>query len=316
MGAAKILNITLSLILSHQGRGNWLRKHFLMTFLYHKPTLLPEALALLTANPGKFPVLAGGTDVIVQWRSGLIKPEGVIDISGLKELRVILETEEGIEIGALATHSAIASHKVISKKFTALAEACLTIGAVQIQNRGTIGGNIMNASPAGDTLPVLLAHEAEFLAQDLKGERWISALEFFTGYRKTALKPDELLTRIRIKFPDSKERDGFYKIGQRRAQAISKVCVCVRGRIRHGGIEWIKIAVGSVAPVPIRAPGTEAMLKGKVITDALIEQARNSLADEAAPIDDIRSTADYRRFAAGGLLARYLREVVSKKISG
>ncbi len=283
-----------------------------MTFAYHKPPSLPEALALLAANPGRFPVLAGGTDIVVQWRSGLLKLEGVIDISGLSELRAISITEEGIEIGALVTHSAIAADRIVVQRFPALAAACRTIGGVQIQNAGTLGGNIMNASPAGDTLPVLLAHEAMFLAQDLKGERWIKANDFFVGYRKTSLAPHELLTRIMLPMPDTKERARFYKIGQRRAQAISKVSLCARGRVRHGGIEWVKIAVGSVAATPMRLPGTEALLKGKVITQALIDKAGASLADEVTPIDDLRSTADYRRFAAGGLLARYLREVTIK----
>ncbi|MFA4874190.1 MAG: xanthine dehydrogenase family protein subunit M [bacterium] len=283
-----------------------------MTFAYNRPPNIPEALALMTASPGTFPVLAGGTDLIVQWRSGIIKLDGVIDISELAQLRGISVTDEGVEIGALATHAEIAANGVVAQRFPSLATACLSIGGPQIQNRGTIGGNVMNASPAGDTLPVLLAHDADFLAQDLTGERWIPAREFFVGYRKTALKPQELLTRIRIRMPDTKERGSFLKVGARRAQAISKVSLCVRGRIRHGGVDWIKIAVGSVAPTPIRAPGTEALLTGKVITDSMIELARNSLADEVFPIDDIRSTADYRRFAAGGLLARYLREMTSR----
>jgi CO/xanthine dehydrogenase FAD-binding subunit len=282
-----------------------------MSFQYEKPATLPEAVALRTLHAGKFPVLAGGTDVVVQWRTGALALEGVIDISGISELRAIAADKKHIEIGALATHAAIAAHEAIARHVPALAEACRTIGAAQIQNQGTIGGNIMNASPAGDTLPALLAYEAEFLAQDLKGERWIPVQQFFTAYRKTALAPHELLTRVRMKIPKAVEIARFEKIGGRRAQAIAKVALCARARIVHGGIEWIRIALGSVAATPMRAPGTEALLKGKVITENLIERARASLADEVHPIDDIRSTADYRRAASGALIARFLREAIA-----
>jgi CO/xanthine dehydrogenase FAD-binding subunit len=284
-----------------------------MTVAYLKPPNLVEALAAITAEPGRYRVLAGGTDLIVQWRTGAMRPGGFLDISAISELSEISESQAHIEIGALATHTMIRSHEAVRRHLPALAEACATVGGVQIQNRGTIGGNVMNSSPAGDTLPPLLAHEAEFLAQDLKGERWIKAKDLFVGYRKTSLAEAELLTRIRVPKSDSKERARFYKTGVRRAQAISKVSICVRARVRHGGIEWARIAVGSVAPTVVRAPGTEALLKGQVMTEALIEKARASLADEIAPIDDIRSTAEYRRFAAGGLLARALHEMVGRR---
>jgi CO/xanthine dehydrogenase FAD-binding subunit len=280
-----------------------------MTFVYDKPDSLPEALALIAAESTRLPILAGGTDLSVRWRAGEIAPKGFIDISLLKELKAVKMTESCVEIGALATHSEIAANKDIAGLFPALAHACQSIGGVQIRNMGTIGGNIMNASPAADTPTVLMAYDAEFIAQDLRGERNISAKAFFVSYRKTALEPDELLTRIRIHIPNSSERTRFYKIGARRAHAISKVSMCVRGVVSHGGIQWIKIAVGSVAPTVVRAFGTEALLCGKVITAGRTDEARKSLADELHPIDDIRSTSDYRRFAAGGLLVRYLREV-------
>ncbi len=281
-----------------------------MTFAYHKPASLPEALAFLTAKPTICPVLAGGTDLIVQWRTGAISPGGFIDISGLEELSDITFTGNHIEIGALATYSRIINDDKLAQILPALVCACQSVGGIQIQNMGTIGGNIMSASPAADMPPVLLAYESQFLAQNLKGERWISADQFFIAYRKTALDSDELLTKIRIKLPHPIEQTRFYKIGARRAQAISKVSMCISGVISHGGIEWIKIALGSVAPTVVRAHGTEVLLKGKVITAALVNAARKSLADEIHPINDIRSTSDYRRFAAAGLLARYLREVI------
>ena len=284
-----------------------------MTIAWHKPATLAEAAALYGMNGGRVPLLAGGTDLVVQWRAGAIDPPGFIDISGLAELRTIAEEESAIVVGATATHAQIAASAIVRKHLPVLAEACATVGALQIQNRGTIGGNVMNASPAGDTLPVVAACDAELCAASVKGERWIPAREFFTGYRTTALASDELLARIRFPKRDSKETARFLKLGTRRAQAISKVAMCVRGRIRHGGIEWIRIAVGSVAPTVVRCPGTEALLKGKAINEAQIDLARHSVMDEVHPIDDVRSTADYRRFAAGALLARFLREATAKK---
>ncbi|MFH1830880.1 MAG: xanthine dehydrogenase family protein subunit M [Pseudomonadota bacterium] len=286
-----------------------------MTFEYHKPPTLPEALALIAAESTRFPILAGGTDIVAQWRIGAISPKGLIDISNLQELEAITITESHVEIGALVAHSRIVANEKIAQIFPALACACQSVGCAQIQNMGTIGGNIMNASPAADVPPVLMVYDTKLLAQNLKGERWVSADDFFKEYKKTALEPDELLTKIRIKIPDPSEQTRFYKIGARRAQTISKVCMCARALISHGGIEWAKIAVGSVAPTVVRTLGTEALLKGKAITTGLLEKARKSLADEVKPIDDIRSNADYRRFAAGGLLVRYLREATKSSAS-
>ncbi|MFH0800420.1 MAG: xanthine dehydrogenase family protein subunit M [Pseudomonadota bacterium] len=280
---------------------------------YEKAKSVAEAIALFSMNSGRHPILAGGTDIVVQWKSGLISPEGFVDISALDELKAIAEVGDSIEIGALASHSMIGSSKVVRRFAPALADACGTIGAVQIQNRGTIGGNIMNASPAGDTLPVLAALDAEILAQGLTAERWIGIRDFFTAYRKTALAPDEVLTRVRIPKMGKDEISRFYKIGTRRAQAISKVVMCVRGEILHGGIVRIAIGIGSVAPTVIRAPGTEALLKGQVITSATMDKARRSIEDEVHPIDDLRSTASYRRHICGVLLVRFLREALKRK---
>jgi len=282
-----------------------------MTFTYHRPETLAEALALIALARSRQPVLAGGTDLMVQWRSGEISPSGFIDISAIEELREIRATGSFVEIGASATHSEIASHPRVREDFPALVAACSDVGGRQVQNLGTIGGNVMNASPAGNTLPVLMAHEAEFVAKDLKGRRVIRAEDFFTGYRQTALRHDELLASIRLPLPGEDEVSRFYRIAARRAQAVSKVSICIHGKISHGGIEWIRIALGSVAPTVMRARGTEALLAGKVIGAGLIDKARRSLADEISPIDDIRSTAGYRKYAAVGLLIRYLREVTS-----
>lgn len=279
-----------------------------MTFNYEKAGSLPEAIALYAMHAGKYPVLAGGTDIVVQWRSGLLDLKGVVDISGVDELKEIREVDDFIEIGALCTHARIYSSDIIKKFVPVLGKASRTIGALQIQNRGTIGGNIMNASPAGDTLPVIVACGAELKLQSLTGERWIPAEKFFIGYRKTAPGTNELLTRIKFPKAAKNEVARFYKIGARRAQAISKVVMCCLAIIDHGGIGKIAIALGSVAPTVVRAYGTEILLKGRVINAALIDAARHSLEDEVHPIDDVRSTAMYRKHVCGTLIAKFLRE--------
>lgn len=277
-----------------------------MSLVYEKPKSLGEAIGSYVMHSGEYPILAGGTDLIVQWRSGVIKLKGVIDVSSLPELKTISVDDNFVEIGAAVTHSAIISSEAVNKFVPILATACKTIGAIQIQNRGTIGGNIMNASPAGDTLPVLSACNAELYVENLVGGRWISIHDFYTGYRKTSLHKGEMLTRIKFPKIPKDEKVRFYKIGTRRAQAISKVAMCARVKIDHGGIEDIAIALGSVAPTVVRARGTETLLKGKVITKNLIDHARRSLEDEVHPIDDVRSTASYRRHVCGSLIARFL----------
>lgn len=280
-----------------------------MKFSYEKTSSLPEAMALYAEKGGRHPVLAGGTDLIVQWRSGARKVTGFVDIGSVDELHGIKDCGDGIEIGALSTHADIMANKLISKYFPALADACRSIGAVQIRNRGTIGGNIMNGSPAADCPPVIMVLGAELLAQNILGERWIHIDNLFTGYRTTSFTKDELLTKIKIPKLASGEIVKFYKVGTRKAQSISKAVMCVRAKIVHGGIEDIAIAIGSVAPTVIRAKGTEALLRGHVITSALIDQAILSLEDEVQPIDDVRSTAEYRKFVCGSLIGKFLKEV-------
>ena len=188
-------------------------------------------------------------------------------------------------------------------------EAAATIGAAQIQNRGTLGGNAVNASPAGDTLPVLLATDAVLVAGSARGERDIPAREFWTAYRRTALEPDELLVRIRIPLPTDRHVR-FRKIGTRRAQAISKVVMCLAWRATEPGGAWsdVRLALGSVADRPIRATATEAALEGAHPDEATALYAGETLARELNPIDDVRSTADYRRTVSARVLHRLIRE--------
>ncbi|MBF0104233.1 MAG: xanthine dehydrogenase family protein subunit M [Deltaproteobacteria bacterium] len=276
-----------------------------MRFL--NPSNLHEALTLLS----KFPdckILAGGTDVCVQLRGGGLKPKAILNIWGLNELKNIRDEGRYITIGALSTHTDIIRSPLIHKHIPVLAKACRTIGAVQVQNRGTIGGNVMNASPAGDTLPVLMAYAADVEVTSIAGQRWVPFEGFFTGYRATVVRPGEMVTGFRIAWPPRGERADFIKIGSRKAITISKVMACFRARIEHKKIVGISIAFGSVAPVPLRLKQTEAFLMGRVLTHKTIDEAVNKLASDITPINDIRSTADYRRHCCGVFLRRFLLE--------
>src|SRR5689334_7011701 len=239
-------------------------------------------------------------------------PGRLIDLGRLDELRGIQADGEAITIGALTTYTEIRRSAPCREHLPALVDAAATIGAAQIQNRGTLGGNIANASPAGDTLPVLLALDAEIVVGGARGERTVAASDFWVAYRRTALAPDELILRIRIPVRGGREAR-FRKIGTRRAQAISKVVLALAWRDGTGGQDrrtWsdVRLGLGSVADRPIRARATEAVLEGAAPTPETADAAAEALAAEIHPIDDVRSTADYRRAVAARALHRMIRD--------
>ncbi|HEY3072040.1 MAG TPA: xanthine dehydrogenase family protein subunit M [Candidatus Limnocylindrales bacterium] len=271
------------------------------------PMHLRDALAIL-ASEGSRPI-AGGTDVMVQITGELgPPPERMLDLWHLQELRGIALTGNTLSLGALTTYTEIRRSGRCREHAPALVEAAATIGAAQIQNRGTLGGNIANASPAGDTLPVLLAMDAEIVVGSLRGERSIPARAFWTGYRETALAPDELVLRVLLP-TDPERRVRFRKVGTRRAQAISKVVMALSWRDgSSAGWQDVRLALGSVADRPIRAKETEAMLEGRLPTQATADRAAASIAAEIHPIDDVRSTAAYRRAVTARVLHRLIRD--------
>jgi len=271
------------------------------------PTSLAEAFALLAGGDGWKPV-AGGTDLLVQINGDLAPPPArVLDLWRLAELRGIDLADDGLTLGALTTYTDIRRSDVCREHLPALVEAAATIGAAQIQNRGTIGGNAMNASPAGDTLPVLLAADAELTLGSARGERTVAAGDFWPAYRKTACQPHELLLRIRFPLPSGRHVR-FRKVGTRRAQAISKVVMAISWREDGGVWRDVRVALGSVAPTPIRARETERVLEGAAPRETTADHAAETLAAEIHPIDDVRSTADYRRVVSARVLHRLLRE--------
>jgi CO/xanthine dehydrogenase FAD-binding subunit len=272
------------------------------------PRSLADAYALLAEAPRR--AIAGGTDVMVQLTGELGPvPDRMVDLWRLDELRGIALEGDALVLGALTTFTDIRRSPLCLEVVPALVDAAATIGAAQIQNRATIGGNAMNASPAGDSLPVFLAADAEFVAGSARGERRIPASAFWVAYRTTAVEPDELLLRVRI--PLVEHRDiRFRKVGTRRAQAISKVVMALARREPEPGGPWsdVRLALGSVADRPIRAAATEAVLEGAEPSQATADRAADTLAGELRPIDDVRSTADYRRMVAARVLHRLVRE--------
>lgn len=271
------------------------------------PRTLAEAYAVLATAPHR--PLAGGTDLLVQITGELGEPpERVLDIWHLDELRGMRVESNALVIGALTTYAEIRRSPLVAEFLPALAEAAATIGAAQIQNRGTIGGNAANASPAGDMLPLLLACDAQLVLGSAHGERWVAAREFWPAYRRTALAGDELLLRISLPLASGRQVR-YRKVGTRRAQSISKVVMALawRGEDDEPWID-VRLALGSVAATPIRAGHTEAVLEGAAPTSATADAAAAALAEELHPIDDVRSTADYRRVVASRVLHRLIRE--------
>jgi len=278
------------------------------------PRSLVDAYAVLAGSTADAQItpIAGGTDVMVRITGEIGEPpERMVDLSRLEELRGISVDGGAVVLGARTTYTDIRRSDVCREHLPALVEAAATIGAAQIQNRGTLGGNVANASPAGDTLPVLLALDAEIVVGGSRGERVVPVAEFWVAYRRTALAPDELILRIRIPVPGGREAR-FRKIGTRRAQAISKVVLALAWRERGHGADkvWrdVRLGLGSVADRPIRAPATEAVLEGAGPTPETADAAAEALAAEIHPIDDVRSTADYRRAVAARALHRMVRD--------
>lgn len=264
---------------------------------------LAGALDLLAREPGVWRPFAGGTDIMVLFEAGKLAHQRYLNIWRLPELRGITVTDTTVTIGALATYTQVRTHPVLQRDFPMLCRAATETGGVAIQNRGTLGGNIVNASPAADSGPVLLAYDAEIELVSVRGTRRIPYSAFHLGYKKMDLLPDELLRAIHLKREKSGWTDFFRKVGTRKAQAISKVCYAQRARIEQGRIADIRIALGSVAPTVIRCLRTEAALTGRAPEDATVRAAgRAALAAEIAPITDVRSTAAYRLRVAQNLL--------------
>jgi OHCU decarboxylase len=275
------------------------------------PGNLGQVLQLMHEQPGQWLPVAGATEVMVLFSAGKLAARRLVNLWGLSELRETKEDAETLAIGGGCTFSQIRERAAVKRHFPLLAQAASWTGGIANQNRATIAGNIANASPAADSPPALLAYDAELELVSARGNRRLPYSEFHLGYKKTALQADELILSVRLK----KNCDGYFsygrKTGARNAQAISKVCVAGVGRMREGRVDDIRIGMGAVAPVPLRLSSVETVLQGARITEATIAEARRLLDAAIAPIDDIRSVAEYRRFVAGNLLEEFLRELAA-----
>jgi OHCU decarboxylase len=273
------------------------------------PGTLHAAVSRLADEPGQWLPIAGGTDVMVQYAAGKLPARKLISIWNLAELQGIEVLPGEIRIGAGCTYTEMREHDVIAREFPLLVSAARWTGGVANQNRGTLGGNIVNASPAADSLPALLAYEAELIVVSVRGERRIPYLGFHTGYKKMNLAPDELIRAISLGRTFSGYLHYARKVGARDAQAISKVCIAALGRFRGGKIDDVRIALGSVAPVPLRLTELEQMLRGKAVEPELQHLARKMASAAIEPIDDIRSTAKYRAAVTGNLVAEFVEQL-------
>lgn len=270
------------------------------------PEGLAETVDLLASEPGSWKVFAGGTDLMVLLEAGKLTHQNYINIWNLQELRGINVTPTHITLGALTTYTDVQRSAVLRAEFPMLCQAASETGGLAIQNRGTLGGNIVNASPAADSPPALLAYDAELELISAQGSRWVPYLGFHTGYKQMIIRPDELLARIRLARSNEPSQQYFRKVGTRKAQAISKVCFAGIVRLDQNRIEDVRIALGSVAPVPLRCLETEANLRGNSLSEVLVEQAVAALSREVTPIDDIRSTSEYRLQVSANLLRDFL----------
>lgn len=271
------------------------------------PKNLEHALSLIGEEWKPF---AGGTDLMVLFEAGKLPHKKFVSIWGLAELRGIVVSPEYVTLGALTTYTQVQRDPVLRREFPLLVQAASETGGVATQNRGTLGGNIVNASPAADSPPALLVYDAELELISKSGSRWVPYATFHTGYKQMILRPDELVARIRL--PRGREgwTDYYRKVGTRRAQAISKVCFAGALRREGGRIVDVRIALGSVAPIVIRYQQTEEAIKRDPATAAA------ALTREIAPIDDVRSTSHYRMRVTKNLLADFLRSggaAISKK---
>lgn len=279
---------------------------------------LKDALSRLAKEKGNIKPIAGGTDIMVVMAAGGIPKGRYLNIWGLKELKKIKVTPKYVEIGALVTFTEIRNHPVIKKEFPNLVTAASETGAIAIQNRGTIGGNIANASPAADTPPALLAYGAEIELVSKRGVISFPYREFHTDYKKMRCETDELIRCVRLPRRKFNLKHFYRKVGTRKAQAISKVCLAANAEVTKSKneivINNIGIGFGSVAATPLFCEKTSAFLTDRPITNSnyeeIIRNAKRILGTEISPIDDIRSNSDYRKVVALNVFEQFLKEIV------
>jgi CO/xanthine dehydrogenase FAD-binding subunit len=284
-------------------------RSFLPHYELRAPGPLHAVLGLLAEPSAEWRPFAGGTDLMVLFEGGKLPRGKYVSLWGLKELSGIEVTPDVVRLGALTTYTDVLAHPVLRSEFPLLCRAAAETGGVATQNRGTLGGNIANASPAADSPPALLVYDAELELMSLGGTRRVPYLEFHTGYKRMDLRPDEIISRIVLPRGRARWRQAYRKVGTRKAQAISKVCFAAAADIDGGAIRDVRIAFGSVAPVVTRCAHAEAAVRGRQPDATVRDAARRALGRDIAPIDDLRSTAEYRMRVAENLLIQFLSEL-------
>jgi carbon-monoxide dehydrogenase medium subunit len=279
---------------------------------YVRVSELDEALRLLSRKED-VKVLAGGTDLVVDMKIGRYRPKTVIDISGIKDLRYIVDEGDKVRIGALTRMQDIVESPVIREKLPVLAEAVSMLGSWQIRNMATVGGNLCNASPAADSAPPLLVHEARIKLASIEGTREIPITEFFVGPRKTAMYKTELLQEVIVPYDaDFAKSYSYVKLGRRNASTLSVVAVATVLKVRDGVFEDVRIALNAVAPTPVRARSVESFLKGREVGSEAIEKASELVLNDISPISDVRASAEYRKHASKILVKDTLLKALEK----
>jgi len=278
----------------------------LRTLDYIAPESAAAAVALLAEHGEKACPLAGGTDLVVDLKHSPGNIHVLVDVSGLEEFRGIEETDEGLRIGSMVTYAEIMENSICLEKVPEVVAASHTVGAVQTRNLGTIGGNLVTCVPSADSAPALMVLDAEVTVTGADGERRMPIEEFFVGPRKTILEPHELLVDILIPKKNLGKPSSFYKFGLRKGQALALVNVAAALELKSGKIHEPRIALGAVAPTPIRILEAEALLAGKKPSIKNIEEAARIAVTESKPIDDFRASASYRRQLIQTLTQRVL----------
>jgi carbon-monoxide dehydrogenase medium subunit len=279
-------------------------------FQYHSPESLDEALSLLAELENVTPVI-GGTDLMIAMRNGVSVPSHVVDLNKISELNYVKEEEGIIRIGATATHAQVANSSFVSRVHS-LVDSVSRIGSPQIRNRGTITGNICNASPAADSAPPLLVHLAEVEIQSLTGKRVIPITDLFAGPKINSLEMGELLTEIRIPVPPAGSASSFMRIGRRKAFTLSVVSAAAYIQMEGETCTDAKVAFGSVAITPIRVPEAESLLPGSKLDEETVKAASKAVYEAVKPITDVRGTAEYRKDMCPVLMRRAIDQCLER----
>ena len=281
-------------------------------FEYLEPTSLRQALEWLNTHRGRARVLAGGTDLFLRIRKQVFMPDYVIDLKRVAGLDYVTSDAQGsMRLGPTALQGEVARSSVVQRTFPALAEAARWVGSVQTRNRATVVGNLCNASPAADTAPALLAYGAQVKLASLQGERSVPLTDFFVGPGRTALQDNELVAEVLLPAPMPQTGGAFFR-RTRTAMDIALICGAAVLRLANGTCQDATIALGAVGPTPLRATRAEQALRGQALTDRLLDEASRLAAEEARPIDDVRSTAEYRREMVRVLTRRGLAQAVER----